>query len=461
MDSVSFNKFLKLKLIKNIIIYFLRKNNKGLKMSYSEHEMINNYLTRVYKKLPEWLKLKKEEAENVLKDLETQILDEARTIANGQDPSEIDIQQALIQIGTPESIAKLYKRRGTPKLYITEELLDFYIKTMLFFFLIVIAINVIVSIFKFIFLPLNWATTLGELFSGMWIGCLITAIVISVLFVYFSMEGFLPEDFGIIPSRLTFIFPFHIAEKGIQETREYTKIKLEEAKEKARVTISEARIRTKEKFTEIKAITKEKLADAQLRREQKLLEAEIRREEKLERVKQRREEKKEEAKMKRDLRKKLPVSLGELIFGTIAGLIFGLFIIIQPFAEIPGLFDPEFLNWLKIFGLLIVFSGLINLIRLIIGVRNYTGQQVMLVIEALYSLAYIPIFLVLLNNPEIFPISLFSGNTISVIPYDTNDLVYIIYFWVIIGGLLIGTLGSMIGNFYKVNKLQKLKADFY
>ncbi len=429
-------------------------------MNYSEHEMINNYLTQVYKKLPEWLKLKKEETDKILKDLETQILDEARNIAEGREPSDFDIQQALLQIGTPESIAKIYKSRGTPKLYITGEIFDFYIRTMLFFFLIVIAINIIVSIFKIIFQPLNWLISLGEMFSGMWIGCLITALVITVIFVYFSMEGFLPEDFGVIPSRLALIFPFHISEKGLQETREYTKIKLEEAKQKAKETIIGARIRTKEKLAEIKAVTKEKLATAQLRTEQKLLEAKMRREEKLERAKQRREERKEAAKMKRELRKKQPVTVGELIFGAIAGLIFGLIIIIQPFAEIPGLFKIEFLDWLKIFGLFIVIGGLINLIRLIIGVRNYTGQQVMLVLEALFSLTFIPILLILLNNPEIFPISLFSGRLITEIPYDTNNLAYIIYFWVIIG-IIIAILGSMIGNFYKVSKLQKFKSDFY
>ncbi|MFX0106632.1 MAG: hypothetical protein ACFE75_14250 [Candidatus Hodarchaeota archaeon] len=428
-------------------------------MSYSENEMINNFLTQVYKKFPEWLKIKKEEADRILRDLEDQILNEARNIAEGQEPSDVDIQQALFQIGTPESIAKLYKNRGTPKLYITEELFDFYIRSMLFFFIIVIAINIIVSIFQFFFNP--WWEVLGGMFAGMWIGCLITAIVITVLFVYFSMQGFLPDDFGVIPSRLALIFPFHISEKGLQETKEYTKIKIEEAQQRVKETITGARARIEEKLAEIKDLRQEKLATAELRREQKLLEAEIRREEKLKRAKQRREERKEVAKIKREIKKKQPVSIGELIFGAIAGIIFGLFILIQPFAGIPGLFVPEFLDWLKIFGLLIIISGLINLIRLAIGVRNYTGQQIMLVIEALYSIAYIPIFLVLLNNPAMFPISLFSGGTISVIPLDPNELAYIIYFWVIIIGITIGTLGTMVGNFYKVSKLQKLKADFY
>ncbi|MFW9825946.1 MAG: hypothetical protein ACFFE4_23605, partial [Candidatus Thorarchaeota archaeon] len=293
-------------------------------MSYSEYDMINDYLTKVYKKLPEWLKLKKEEVEKILKDLEEQVLREARNITGGQEPSDIDIQQALFQMGTPESIAKIYKLRGTPKLYLTEELFDFYVRTMLFFFLIVIAINIIVSIFQFFFQP--WWQVLGSMFTGMWIGCLITAIVITIMFVYFSMQGFLPEDFGVIPSRLALIFPFHISEMGLEETREYTKTKLAEASQKAKETIAEAQIRAKQKLSELKVFRQEKIETAELRKEQKLLEAQIRREERLERAKQRREERKEEARMKRELKKKQPVSIGELIFGTIAGLVFGLFI---------------------------------------------------------------------------------------------------------------------------------------
>jgi hypothetical protein len=427
-------------------------------MKYSENHIINDYLIHLRKKLPEWLKLKKDEVNRILEDLEIQIMEEARNIAKGQEPSDIEIQQALIQIGSPESIAKIYKRRGTPGLYITKELIDFYVRTMLFFFIIVILINVIVSIFQFFFQP--WWQVLGTMFAGIWIGGLITAIVITILFVYFSMQGFLPEDFGIIPSRLALIFPFSISEMGLQETKEYTQIKLEEASQKAKETITEARLRLKDKISEIEEITKEKLEAAELRREQKLLEAELRREEKLERAKQRREERKEQVKIKREMKKKQPVSVGELIFGAIGGIIFGLFIIIQPFAGIPGLFVSEFLDWLKIFGIIIFFSGLLYLIRLGIGVRNITGQQVMIVIEALYSLAGIPLLLILLNNPEIFPISLFSGGTITIIPFDTSNVIFIVYFWVIIG-IIIAILGSMIGKFYKVNKLQKLKADFY
>ncbi|MFX1527978.1 MAG: hypothetical protein ACFFB4_10445 [Promethearchaeota archaeon] len=424
-------------------------------MSYSENEMINNYLEQVRKKLPEWLKPKKEEVSAILNDLNMQILDEARKIAGGEDPDPADIQQALIQIGSPETIARVYKKRGTPKLYITEELFEFYLRTMLFFFVIVTFLNVIIGIFRLFFSP--WEA-IGGMITGTWIGCLITAIVITGVFVFFSMQGFLPEDFGVIPSRLALIFPFHLTQQELEETKEYTKERLKQAKERVKEVIAESQARVEDKLTEVKALREERLAAAELRREQRLLEARIRREEKLERSRRLREEKKAVAEQKRKMKKMQPVSLGELIFGAIAGIIFGLFLIIQPFAGISG-FLPQFLDWLTVFGLLIFVSGLFDLVRLIAGVRNYTSQQVLLGIKTCYDAVYIPLFLFLIDKPGIFPISFFSGGTISSIPLDTSIPAYIIYFWVIIVIVLV-IIAGMIVNFYKIYKIQKIKKAY-
>jgi hypothetical protein len=60
----------------------------------------------------------------------------------------------------------------------------------------------------------------------------------------------------------------------------------------------------------------------------------------------------------------------------------------------------------------------------------------------------------LLNQPEIFPISLFSGGNIPSIPLD--PIASIVYFWVIIA-IIIGIIGGIIGNLVKVNKYSKLK----
>ncbi|MFX1448014.1 MAG: cell envelope integrity protein TolA, partial [Promethearchaeota archaeon] len=217
----------------------------------------------------------------------------------------------------------------------------------------------------------------------------------------------------------------------------------------------EARMLAKEKLTAAKARIDEKLAESKLLREERRAETKLIQKQKLAEAKALRKQKLEEAKQKRLIKKTQPVTTGELIFGTSAGIIFGLLLIIQPFS-VTGLMLPAFLDWLKLLGFLIFVSGLLDLIRLVIGVSNYTGQQVFLIIGAFYSLSFIPVFLLLLNQPEIFPISLFSGGNIPIIPSDPSNVIYIVYFWVIII-IIIGIIGGMIGNFVKVGRYSKLK----
>ncbi len=414
-------------------------------MSDSENKIVKNYISQVKQKLPEWLKWKEDELKNVLGDLEAQLYGEARAISQGEELTDADLQEAIRRMGPPESIAKLYKNRGTPKFYLTKELFDFYLRTLFFFFGIVIFINIIVGVFQFFFRA--WWEVLGGILSGIWIGCLIAAIVITIVFVYFSMEGFLPEDFGIIPSRLAMLFPFNFTEEYMEDTRVYTKQRIERAKLIGKEKLEEAKIRMEEKFTEKRILREEKRTEAKLLRKQKLEEA-----------KALRKQKSEESKQKRLYKKAQPVTIGELIFGTSAGLILGLFLIIQPFS-VTGLMLPAFLDWLKLLGFLVFVSGLFELIRLVIGVSNYTGQQVFLIIGAIYNISYIPVFLLLLNQPEIFPISLFSGGNIPIIPLDPSNITYIVYFWVIII-IIIGFIGGMIGNFVKVGKYSKLKKAY-
>ncbi len=403
-------------------------------MSDFENKLVKNYIAQVKQKLPEWLKWKEEELKNILYDLEQQLYNEARAISGGESLTDADVQEAIMRMGTPESIAKLYKRRGTPRFYITQELVDFYLRSLFFFFGVVFFINVLGAVFQFFFK--NWWEVLGGMLNGIWIGCLISAIVITIVFVYFSMEGFLPEDFGIIPKRLAILFPFNFNEEQLEESKIYTKQKIQEARVLREEKMVAAKHRAKEKKIEIKAIEKEKLATAKVLRKQKV----------------------EEAKLKREIGKTQPVTIGELIFGTLAGIIFGLILIIQPFA-VAGLMQPGFLEWLKMMGFLIFVSGLFSLIRLVIGVSNYTGQQVFLVIGAIYNLAYIPLFVLLINQPEIFPISLFSGGNIPAIPADPTNIIFIVYFWVIIA-IILGIMGGMIGNFFKVGKYSKLKKAY-
>ena len=414
-------------------------------MSDSENKVVKKYIAQVKQKLPEWLKWKEDELKNVLEDLEAQLYGEARTISQGEELTDADLREAIRRMGPPESMAKLYKLRGTPKFYLTQELFDFYLRSLFFFFFIIIFVNIIVAVFQFFFRV--WWEVIGGMLSGIWIGCLIAAVVITIVFVYFSMEGFLPEDFGIIPRRLAIIFPFSFTEEYMEDTRVYTKQRIEEAK-----------LIGKEKLAETKVRMEEKLAEKRIVREEKRIEAKLLRKQELEEAKALRKQKLKEAKEKRLIKKTQPITIGELIFGTTAGIIFGLLLITHPFS-VTGLMEPAFLDWLQIFGFLIFVSGLFSLIRLVIGVSNYTGQQVFLVIGAIYNFAYIPLFVLLLNQPEIFPISLFSGGNITAIPADPTNIIFIVYFWVIIV-IILGIIGGMIGNFFKVGKYSKLKKAY-
>ena len=403
-------------------------------MSDSENKLVKNYIAQVKQKLPEWLKWKEEELKNILYDLEQQLYNEARAISGGESLTDADVQEAIMRMGTPESIAKLYKRRGTPRFYITQELIEFYLRSLFFFFGVVFFVNILGAVFQIFFNV--WWEVLGGMLNGIWIGCLISAVVITIVFVYFSMEGFLPEDFGIIPKRLAILFPFNFNEEQLEESKIYTKQKIQEAKVLREERMVAAKHRVKEKIIEMKAIEKEKLATAKVLRKQKV----------------------EEAKLKREIGKSQPVTIGELIFGTLAGIIFGLILMVQPFA-VAGLMQQAFLDWLKMMGFLIFISGLFSLVRLVIGVSNYTGQQVFLVIGAIYNLAYLPLFVLLINQPEIFPISLFSGGIILAISADPTNIIFIVYFWIIIA-IILGTMGGMIGNFFKVGKYSKLKKAY-
>jgi len=98
-------------------------------MSVSENKLIKDYINQVKKKMPEWLKWKEEQLQHILDDLERQVINEAHQFAAGSEPTNNDFQEAIDRMGSPESIAKLYKRRGKPKYFITEELFEFYLRT--------------------------------------------------------------------------------------------------------------------------------------------------------------------------------------------------------------------------------------------------------------------------------------------------------------------------------------------
>ena len=163
----------------------------------SENEMNNivkEYLKEVKAKLPEWLKDKKEHKE-ILAELEEHIWSKAEELSETGQPSINSIRMAITHMGKPESIAKEYKRRGTPKFYITEEMWPVFIKVLVIVFSVIIGISIITQVVNFIFGNVDFGELIGGIIQGIQIGCLSSFAIITIIFVALSMEGYFPEDF--------------------------------------------------------------------------------------------------------------------------------------------------------------------------------------------------------------------------------------------------------------------------
>ncbi len=159
-------------------------------------DLVGDYIKEVKKVLPEWLKNKKEHKE-ILADLEEHIWEKANELSDTGQATEDSVQMAIAHMGTPKSIAKEYKRRGTPKVYITKEMWPLYLRVLTIVFAVIIIVNIIGLIMNIVSGTTDLGELIGGLFSGIQSGLFISFAIISIIFVGLSMEGYFPEDFKI------------------------------------------------------------------------------------------------------------------------------------------------------------------------------------------------------------------------------------------------------------------------
>lgn len=272
-------------------------------MSYqTNQEIIKNFLKQVQNKLPGWLKDKKEECNEVLNELEMHILDKAKEISEGREPNAYDIQKAIDSMGSPSNIANEYKKRGTPKVFISQELWPWYVKGIQIILAIVITINMIGFVFQAI--TGNFGEAFASLWSGVWGGFMWGAVIVTIIFVVFSMEGFLPEDF----------------DEGIKKSKK---------------TRSESI-----KFEHKKA--------------------------------------------------KSPLSRGEFMFGGMAAVIVGVFMMTMPVAFINEYLGPVMVEWINIAGIFTLFGGFISLIQALLGMEAVNAQRVLFGLSKLLDILFLP-----------------------------------------------------------------------
>ena len=174
--------------------------------------LIEDFLKRVEEKLPQWLKDKPDELKEITEELKEHILDNAEQISGTDSLTMESVQQAITKMGSPSRIAREYKMRGTPKIFITEELFPIYVVAMEAALLAIISIiaimtlvGVISAIVSAIMFNAAWTfvgAAIGQGIGGVFLGAASIFTVVTVIFVALSMEGYLPEDFELDATRL-------------------------------------------------------------------------------------------------------------------------------------------------------------------------------------------------------------------------------------------------------------------
>ncbi len=332
--------------------------------------MIKSYLKDVKKALPDWLKEKKEHKE-ILTDLEEHIWQKASELSGNNEPTEESVKLAIEQMGKPETIAKEYKRRGEPKVYITKEMWPVYIKVLCIVFAVIFGLQILGLIISALTELVNFWDMIGGLIAGIQNGLLFSFTIVTIIFVVLSMEGYFPEDFQ--------------SKKDQKKQRELIELAAEEG-----LPIS---------------------------RTGKLMKPFIK-------------------------------PIGEIIGGGIA-IIFGLIFLIQPFPAV--IFFPEFLLLLRGFGLIWLIEGCLNISRGIIGNHHPEKHQVIHGFLILVKLSAVPLLIILMNQPEIFPI--YSEMWVPVgIPVELYDT-----YRGIVAVVIVIVCLTTLEDFYRIFKLQKYK----
>ncbi len=340
-------------------------------------KLIKDFLDEVEEKLPFWLKTDEDELKEVLAELREHVEDKVEAIEETGKSKLEATQLAISQMGSPTTIAREYKRRGTPKLYITEELWPTYLTVLKYAGLGLGLLFLIYTTIKALLTGLsggNWLGVFANGMKGLFFTSLMVASGISVLFVWLSYEGFFLED-------LKMIFKSKEARKAEKERQKM------ESLGPPKVTIEKPIVEKPKKILP-KGVEKSQ----------------------------------------------------DLVGGGIFTLVIGFIAVWQPFAELNALIHPQFLVLGTIMGIAWVIIGILGIIHGMFSNWSYIGNKIMIPLRAIVVLGFaFPIIVFLFQNPQIFPIIWWSKTTgLTVVELGTNFywIYYLILFFVLLGTII-------------------------
>ncbi len=161
-----------------------------------EVEIVNDYLCQIKKRLPLSIRVNKEDLNAILEEIEEHVWEKAIENAESREPSEIDLQIAISQMGDAKDIAESYRTKSVPHIFISEELYPFCVNCLRFL-LVSIFFTFIFPFQSYLTLHFDYLDSLSTfLFLLFRIPVIYLTLVLAVVIVFFylSTSGYLPYE---------------------------------------------------------------------------------------------------------------------------------------------------------------------------------------------------------------------------------------------------------------------------
>ncbi|HUT82602.1 MAG TPA: hypothetical protein VMZ29_15510 [Candidatus Bathyarchaeia archaeon] len=363
----------------------------------TKKETIDTFLEEVEKKLPFWLKSEKEELKEVLDELETHIWDGATELAGDEEPTLNHIQQVIDHMGSPSKIASEYKHRGKPKLFITEELFPMYTKVLIIIAGVIFGFNLLGTL-----IAIAGNSTASELaagfFRGLFIGLAVAIILVTIQFVILSKEGYLPDNFDRITSRLPIRIRKYFDSKKNEPTYKEYSSNASFATEEA--SVYKRTLSTEEPFVQTETMASKGIAIDEPK-VKIISEQETLKQTKPQFIKETIIVKEPQSITESTPQPKRVVkyqySIRNVLSEGITGMVFGAAFVIIAFLPVLAFIGTYFRYWIAIFGGIIIVGGFIKFLRGIVG-RIVPLQQGLMFLGMIPTAATIPLYLAVLGK---------------------------------------------------------------
>ncbi len=156
-------------------------------------QLLDEFIGKVEAKLPDYIKKNEAERNDVLGEIRERVLDIAEELSGGGEVTDAVLEAAITRMGLPGAVAGSYRRTGTPKLLISQELWPFYKTLLLIVFGALVLGNVVAMIIGL--LSGDGPLAVLQMAGGIQGGFFAAFTIVTLIFFWLSHQGYVPQDF--------------------------------------------------------------------------------------------------------------------------------------------------------------------------------------------------------------------------------------------------------------------------